>query len=49
MESSNVVFDDARLKSNDHEEEVIFGNDSPLEKVVVTPNVGMSNLGDDNT
>ena len=49
MESSNVVFDDTRLKSNDHEEEVICGNDSPLEKVVVTPNVGMSNINNDDT
>ncbi|KAK0584868.1 hypothetical protein LWI29_020042 [Acer saccharum] len=31
MESSNVVFDDTRLKSNDHEEEVIFSDGSPLE------------------
>ena len=43
MESSNVVIDDTRLKSSKHEEEVIFGDDSPLEKVVVTPNVGKSN------
>ena len=48
MESFNVVIDNTMLKSNDHEEKVIFGNDSPLEKVVVTPNFGTSNLGDDN-
>src|SRR5579862_3666490 len=49
MKSSNVVFDDTRLKSNDHKEEVIFRNDSPLEKVVVTPNVGMSTVNNDDT
>ncbi|KAK1553149.1 hypothetical protein Q3G72_029697 [Acer saccharum] len=49
MESSNVVFDDTRLKSNDHEEEVIFSDDSPLEKVVVSPNVGTSNVNNDGT
>ena len=43
MESSNVVIDDTRLKTNDHEEEVASVDDSPLEKVVVTPNVGTSN------
>ena len=49
MESSNVVFDDTRLKSNDHEEEVIFSDVSPLEKVVVSPNVGTSNVNNDDT
>ncbi|KAK0578805.1 hypothetical protein LWI29_016460 [Acer saccharum] len=49
MESSNVVFDDTRLKSNDHEEEVIFSDDSPLEEVVVSPNVGTSNVNNDGT
>jgi hypothetical protein len=49
MESSNVVFDDERLKSSNHEEEVIFSNDSPLEKVDVTPNVGTSNVVDNDT
>ena len=49
MESSNVVFDNTRLKSNDHEEEVIFYSDSPLEKVVVSPNVGTSNVNNDDT
>ncbi|KAK0594086.1 hypothetical protein LWI29_016031, partial [Acer saccharum] len=49
MESSNVVFDDTRLKSNDHEEEVIFSDDSPLKKVVVSPNVGTSNVNNDGT
>ena len=49
MESSNVVFDDTRLKSNDHEEEVIFDVDTPLEKVVVSPNVGTSNVNDNGT
>ena len=49
MESSNVVFFDTRLKSNDHEEEVILGDDSPLEKVVVSPNVGTSNVNHDDT
>ncbi|KAK0603399.1 hypothetical protein LWI29_004559 [Acer saccharum] len=43
MESSNVVIDDTRLKSNDHEEEDVLEDDSPLERVVVTPNVGTSN------
>ncbi|KAK0591893.1 hypothetical protein LWI29_009888 [Acer saccharum] len=43
MESSNVIIDDTRLKSNDHEEEEILDDDSPLERVVVTPNVGTSN------
>ncbi|KAK0571320.1 hypothetical protein LWI29_014080 [Acer saccharum] len=43
MESSNVVIDDTRLKSNDHEEEEVLEDDSPLERVVVTPNVGTSN------
>ena len=43
MESSNVVIDDTRLKSNDHEEEVVLDNDSPLEKVMEIPNVGTSN------
>ncbi|KAI9162090.1 hypothetical protein LWI28_023723 [Acer negundo] len=43
MESSNVVIDDTRLKSNDHEEEVTIDDDYLLEKVK-TPNVGMSNL-----
>ncbi|KAK0574928.1 hypothetical protein LWI29_031062 [Acer saccharum] len=49
MESSIVVFDNTRLKSNDHEEEVIFSDDSPLEKVVVSPNVGTSNVNNDGT
>ena len=49
MESSNVVIDDTRLKSNDHVKEVIFGNDSSLEKVVVTPNVRTSNVNNDDT
>ena len=49
MESSNVVFDDERLKSSNHEEEVIFSNDSPLEKVDVTPNVGTSNVVENDT
>ncbi|KAK0570386.1 hypothetical protein LWI29_000343 [Acer saccharum] len=49
MESSNVVFDDTRLTSNDHEEEVIFSDVSPLEKVVVSPNVGTSNVNNDDT
>ncbi|KAK0588363.1 hypothetical protein LWI29_000056 [Acer saccharum] len=49
MESSNVVFDDTRLKSNDHEEEVIFSDDSPLEEVVVSPNVGTSNVNNNDT
>jgi hypothetical protein len=49
MESSNVVFDDERLKSSNHEEEVIFSNDSPLEKVDVTPIVGTSNVVDNDT
>ena len=35
MESSNVVIDDTRLKSNDHEEEEVLEDDSPLERVVV--------------
>ncbi|KAI9165824.1 hypothetical protein LWI28_021175 [Acer negundo] len=39
MESSIVVIDDTRLKSNDHEEEVAIFDDSPLENVVETPNV----------
>ena len=49
MESSNVVFDDTRLKSNDHDEEVIFSDGSPLEEVVVSPNVGTSNVNNDDT
>ncbi|KAK0608504.1 hypothetical protein LWI29_031711 [Acer saccharum] len=49
MESSNVVFDDTRLKSNDHEEKVIFSDDSPLEEVVVSPNVGTSNVNNNDT
>ena len=43
MESSNVVIDDTRLKSNNYEDEVVLDDDSPLERVVVTPNVGTSN------
>ncbi|KAK0577509.1 hypothetical protein LWI29_034213 [Acer saccharum] len=43
MESSNVIIDDTRLKSKDHEEEDVLEDDSPLERVVVTPNVGTSN------
>ncbi|KAI9196517.1 hypothetical protein LWI28_024592 [Acer negundo] len=49
MESSNVVFDDNRLKFSDHEEEVIVVDDSPLEMVMETPIVGMSNLDEDDT
>ncbi|KAK0575613.1 hypothetical protein LWI29_003738 [Acer saccharum] len=49
MESSNVVFDDTRLKSNDHEEEVIFSDGSPLEEVVVSPIVGTSNVNNNDT
>ncbi|KAK1550070.1 hypothetical protein Q3G72_013207 [Acer saccharum] len=37
MESSNVVIDDCRLKTINHEEEVAIVDDSPLEKVVETP------------
>ena len=37
MESSNVVIDDCRLKTINHEEEVVVVDDSPLEKVVETP------------
>ncbi|KAK0583521.1 hypothetical protein LWI29_037786 [Acer saccharum] len=43
MESSNVVIDDTRLKSKNDEEEDVLEDDSPLERVVVTPNVGTSN------
>ncbi|KAK0586708.1 hypothetical protein LWI29_011080 [Acer saccharum] len=49
MESSNVVIDDERLKSSVHEEEIIRVVDSSLEKVVVTLNVGTSNVIDDDT
>ncbi|KAK1564465.1 hypothetical protein Q3G72_003838 [Acer saccharum] len=49
MESSNVVFDDTRLKANDHEEEVIFSDGSLLEEVVVSPNVGTSNVNNNDT
>ncbi|KAK4859950.1 hypothetical protein QYF36_014804 [Acer negundo] len=49
MESSNVVIDDTRFKSNDHEKEVVIYDDSPLEKVVETPIVGTSNLDEDDT
>ena len=49
MELSNVVIDDTRLKSTNHEKEVIFGDDSPLEKVGVSPNVGTSNVVDNDT
>ncbi|KAI9153710.1 hypothetical protein LWI28_015433 [Acer negundo] len=41
MESSNVVFDDNRLKSSDHEEEVFVVDDSFLEK---NPLHGLDNL-----
>ncbi|KAI9198828.1 hypothetical protein LWI28_022706 [Acer negundo] len=34
VKSSNVVIDDTRLKSNDHEEEVTIMDDSPLENIV---------------
>ena len=44
MESSNVIFDDERLKTIDHEEEITRVDDSTLEKVVVTPNVDTPNL-----
>ena len=44
MESSNVVFDDERLKTIDHEEEITRDDNSPLEKVVVTLNVETPNL-----
>ncbi|KAK1578686.1 hypothetical protein Q3G72_032340 [Acer saccharum] len=49
MESLNVVIDDERLKSSIHEEEITRIDDSPLEKVVVNPNVGTSNVIDDDT
>ncbi|KAK1552844.1 hypothetical protein Q3G72_024310 [Acer saccharum] len=49
MESSNVIVDDPRLKTNDHEDEVTVDDDSPLEKVVETPYVGMSNLDEEDT
>ncbi|KAK0580561.1 hypothetical protein LWI29_003475 [Acer saccharum] len=49
MESSNVVIDDTRLKSNDHEEEDILDDDSPLERVMETPNVGTSNGNNEDT
>ncbi|KAK0581559.1 hypothetical protein LWI29_015137 [Acer saccharum] len=49
IESSNVVFDDIRLKSSDHDEKVVIVDDSPLEKVVETPIDGRSNLDEDNT
>ncbi|KAK1563536.1 hypothetical protein Q3G72_028862 [Acer saccharum] len=49
MESSNVVNDDTRLKSNDHEEEDILDDDSPLERVVETPNVKTSNGNNEDT
>ena len=49
MESSNVVIDDTRLKSNDHEEEEVLDDDSPLERVVETPNVGTSNGNNEDT
>ncbi|KAI9161207.1 hypothetical protein LWI28_015428 [Acer negundo] len=39
MELSNVVVDDTRLKSNNHEEEISIVDDSPLENVVETLNV----------
>ncbi|KAI9192254.1 hypothetical protein LWI28_020071 [Acer negundo] len=44
MESSNVVFDDNRLKCSDHEGEVVIVDDSPSEKVMETPTDGRSNL-----
>ena len=37
MESSNVVIDDYRLKTIDHEEGEVEVNDSSLEKVGETP------------
>ena len=49
MESSNIVIDDSRLKSNDHEEEVASVDDSPLEKIVETPIEETSNLNQDDT
>ncbi|KAI9195124.1 hypothetical protein LWI28_011959 [Acer negundo] len=49
MQSSNVIFDDNRLKSSDHEEEVVVVDDSPLENVMETPIVGMSNLDEEDT
>ena len=38
-----MVIDDTRLKFNDHEKEDVLEDDSPLERVVVTPNVGTFN------
>ncbi|KAI9196087.1 hypothetical protein LWI28_020948 [Acer negundo] len=50
MESSNVVFDDNRLKSSDHEgEEVVVVDDSPLEKVMETLIGGTSKLDKEDT
>ena len=49
MESSNVVIDDNRPKTNDHEEKVVIVNDSPLEKVVETPIEGTFNLDQKDT
>ncbi|KAI9184842.1 hypothetical protein LWI28_001607 [Acer negundo] len=49
MESSNVVFNDNRLKSSDHKEEVVIVDDSPLEKVVETPIFVTSNLNEKDT
>ena len=49
MESSNVIIDDNRPKTNDHEEEVTIVDDSPLQKVVETPIVGTSNLDKEDT
>ena len=49
MVSSNVVINNTRLKSNDHEENVVLDDDSLLEKVVETPNVGTSNGDNEDT
>ncbi|KAK1550932.1 hypothetical protein Q3G72_027164 [Acer saccharum] len=49
MESSNVVIDYNRLKTSNHEEEVVVVDDSPFEKVVETPTDRRSNLNEKNT
>ena len=49
MESSNVVIDDSRLKSNNYEDKVVVVDNSLLEKVVETSIGGRSNLDKDDT
>ncbi|KAI9170351.1 hypothetical protein LWI28_026696 [Acer negundo] len=49
MESSNVVIDDYRLKTIDHEKVVVVVDDSSLEKGVETSIDRMSNLNEEDT